>query len=122
MAAFEAPIEVESTSQPEWVMSTSSSIRTPPFAGQIDARLDRHDHARPQFFFAAGLAHGRQFMDFAADAVAQAMPEFFAKPGSSITSRATRSACTRGHARPQECDRRLLGLQHHFVDLFDLGR
>src|SRR5687768_11577757 len=46
-----------------------------PFAGQVDPRLDGHDHSRPQLFVAAGLAHRRQLVDLAADAVAQPVPE-----------------------------------------------
>src|SRR3954454_20950614 len=50
-------------------------------AGQVDPRLDRDDHPRPQFLFAAGLAHAGQLVDFAADAVPQAVSELLAEAG-----------------------------------------
>src|SRR5205823_14559695 len=45
------------------------------FAGEVNAGLDGHDHPGAQLFFAAQLAHHRQLVNLAADAVTEPMAE-----------------------------------------------
>ena len=102
---------VESTSQPEWVINTSSSMRTPPSPGKVDARFDGDDHARAEFFVAAGLAQGGQFMHFSPDAMAQAVPELIleSRPLDDIAGDAIGPACVVTPGR-KELDGGLLGI------------
>src|SRR5690349_2209028 len=51
------------------------------FAGEVDAGLDGHDHAWPELFFAADLAHHRQLVNLAPDAVTQTMAELLPESG-----------------------------------------
>src|SRR5207249_3003762 len=87
------------------------------FAGKIDAGLDGDDHSRAKLFIAAGVPHRGQLVNISSDAVAQAVAELILEAG--LVDDIARDAIGlhRGHAWPDERDRRQLRFQHELVYL-----
>src|SRR5882724_2739964 len=90
------------------------------FAGQINSRLHSHNHARAKFFFTTGLSQRGQFMDLATNSMPKPVAELL--PESGLFNHISRDSVRlqSGNPGPQKRDRRLLGFQHHIVDIFDL--
>src|SRR4051794_32628636 len=84
-------------------------------AGEVDPGLHRYDHPRAELFLAAGLAHCRQLVNVAPDAVPEPVAEVFPEAG--LVDHVPRHAVSlhRGDAGAQKLDRRLLRVEHHLV-------
>src|SRR5688572_8989873 len=120
VAALEGPVEVgqqlaAGVGDEHVVLDAHAAL-----AREVDAGLDRDDHAGAELFLAAGLAHGGQLVDVAADAVAEPVAEVGAEAGALDHVAGDAVGLHGRDPRPQELHGRLLRLLHHLVDLLNL--
>src|SRR6185437_13004639 len=81
VATLEAPVEAgedlaSGVSNEHVVLDADAA-----FARQVDSGFDGDDQSGAKLLFAAGFAHRGQFVDFAADAVAEPVAELLGEPG-----------------------------------------
>src|SRR5678816_610509 len=91
-------------------------------AGEINSRLDGDDHSRAKLFFAAGFSHDGQLVNFAADAMAEAVAELFAVAGFFDHVAGDAIGLHGGHAGAQKLDGGLLRVEHDLIDLLHFVR
>src|SRR5688500_15112952 len=120
VTAFEAPVEVgqqlaAGVGDEHVVLDADAAL-----AGEVNAGFDGDDHARPQLLLAAGLAHRRQLVDVAADAVAETVAEVLAESGALDDVAGDAVGLHGGDAGPEELHGRLLRLLHDLVNLLNL--
>ena len=84
-------------------------------SGEINSRLDGDDHSRTKLIFPAGLAKAWKFVNLAADAVPEAVAEFFCVAGFINDIAGDAVGLLRGDAGAEKLDRGVMGLVDDLV-------